>query len=355
MLSHIRGIAAAIAILGLALSAQAGPAMFDASYILNLFGNDITSGTQYPYNIYLQVAAPLGYDCQIPTPYTPNGAPETRYCSPGMRAVGAPATGMGYLSAVPGTGGSITLPTSAFGIDTTGFLPIYYPYLQSNTFAEFVNAAGQFFAGGGAAAGQTTVIHSGKGHRAGTWIVHEGKNGFGGAMGLLGRWGANYRFVIPGKPGTYVGYAPGGGVKAFGRVMYATPTQYTAMGKTTNWANPHVTTIIATNNVNGNMASSLSRNSATIWTTGSARVYARAGGFPTIVFRSGYDTVTSGGVRNIQLVSPQLSHWISAGFSGHGGGVNMLTLRITPEPGALLLLAAGAGSLALLYRSSRRG
>jgi hypothetical protein len=199
--------------------------------------------------------------------------------------MGAPATGTGYLSAVPGTGGAITLPTSAFGIDTTGFLPIYYPYLQSNTFAQFVNAEGQFFAGGGAAAGQGTVIHSGKGQRAGTWIIHEGKNGFGGAMGLLGRWGANYRFVIPGKPGTYVGYAPGAGVKAFGRVMYATPTQYTPMGKTTNWANPHVATIIATNNVNGNVASSLSRNSATIWTTGSARAYARAGGFPSIVFR----------------------------------------------------------------------
>jgi hypothetical protein len=269
--------------------------------------------------------------------------------------MGAPATGTGYLSAVPGTGGAITLPTSAFGIDTTGFLPIYYPYLQSNTFAQFVNAEGQFFAGGGAAAGQTTVIHSGKAQRAGTWIIHEGKNGFGGAMGLLGRWGANYRFVIPGKPGTYVGYAPGAGVKAFGRVMYATPTQYTPMGKTTNWANPHVATIIATNNVNGNMASSLSRNSATIWTTGSARAYARAGGFPSIVFRSGYDTVTSGGVRNIQLVSPQLSHWISAGFSGHGAGVSILKLRITPEPGALLLLAAGAGTLALLYRASRRG
>jgi hypothetical protein len=355
MLDLTRGIAVAVLTAGFALSAQAGPAMFEASYNLNYFGNDITTGTQYPYNTYVIKAAPLGHDCQYPTPYTPNGAPESRYCTPLVFVYGVPVTGTGYLSADPGTGGAITLPMSAFGIDTTGFLPIYYPYLQSNTFAQFVNEQGQFFLGGGAAAGQTTVAKSGKGQVAGTWIVREGVNGFGGAMGLLGRWGANYKFAIVGKPGTYIGYAPGGGVKAFGRPLYATPTQITPMGKTTNWANPHVTTIVATNNVNGNVLSSLSRNSATIWTTGSVRVYALAGGFPTIVMRSGYDTITAGGVRNIQLVSPQLSHWISAGFQGHGGGVNILKLRITPEPGTLLLLTAGAASLALLYRARRRG
>jgi hypothetical protein len=68
---------------------------------------------------------------------------------------------------------------------------------------------------------------------------------------------------------------------------------------------------------------------------------------------TGYDNRTAGGVGNIQLVTPSLTHWLSPSWNSHTAQVGMLKIQV-PEPGAVLLLAAGGGVLGLLYWTSRR-
>ena len=48
-----------------------------------------------------------------------------------------------------------------------------------------------------------------------------------------------------------------------------------------------------------------------------------------------------------------LTHWLSPGFNTHTAQLGLLRISV-PEPGALLLLAAGGGVLGLLYWVSRR-
>jgi len=349
-------------VLGFALSAQAGPAMYSGSFHFEAWGNDITTGTMSPYNTSTFLAAPLGYDCQHADPYTTYGAPRSRYCSPAITRKGHPATGpfpggasMISTTGAGGVGAGITMPKSAIGISgVTGFLATYYPYLQSNTYATFVNDAGSFFAGGGPAAGLGQKMKTGMGQTAGGWIINEGANGFGGAMGLLGKYGAHVKYVVPGVAGTYIGTGSWNMVVAIGRDFKATPTGFTGMGKATNWLNPHDAGNVYVNNYNGKMSTLASRGTGTRWTTGSVTLYATAGVFTTILHRAGYDTTTGMGVRNIQLVTPTLTHWIGPGFQTHTGQMGMLKLQIAPEPGAALLLATGGAVLALLYRMSRR-
>jgi hypothetical protein len=330
--------------------------MFEASFIYHSWGNDVTSGTQMPYNTAFLTALPLGHDCQHRYPYTENGDPNGRYCSPTIVQNGMPATGSGTLVTGGATvGAPVGLPVSAFGVTATGFLGTYYPFLQTQTYATIVNAAGTFFAGGGAAAGMMTLTHSGMGQRAGTFIIHEGKNGFGGALGLLGAFGAKqWMYIVTGKVGTYVGGGDWNLVGPVGRPQYATPTAFDGKGNPTNWANPHERSAQYINNVNGNLSVTQARATATPWTTGSVTVYALVGANKVITHEAGFDTTTPGGVRNIQLVTPMLTHWIGVGFQGHDGQIGILKLRIVPEPSAILMLAAGAGVLALLYRASRR-
>lgn len=318
----------------------------------------MTSGTAYPYDEAQFSAVPLGHDCQSADPYGPNGTPNPRYCSVPIFEVGVPATGSGSLvSGGVTVGGPIGLPQSAFvapGI--TGFLPTYYPYLQSWTYATFAARAGSFFTGGGPAAGGTNV-KSGMGQTSGDWVVRPGTNAFGGVMGTLGRYGAVVQYKVTAKADTYEGTGSWVMVPPLGRERYATPIATTGMGKTTAWQNPDQNTNVYTNNLNGNTSGLAIRGTATGWTTGTVAVYAQAGVFQTILQRTGFDTATGTGtdrVRNIQLVTPLLSHWIGPGFQTHTGQIGILKLTITPEPEAMLLLAAGAGLLALLYRVQRR-
>jgi hypothetical protein len=358
-MNSARNFLVVVAALGIAAAAQAGPAMFSATFIQDSFGNDITSGTQSPYNTLTWIGMPLGHDCQNASPYTPNGGPLYRYCTPAVILAGYPATGSGYLvTGGASVGAPVGLPQSAFSVDITGFIPTYYPYLQSNTYGNFWNAAGTFFAGNGAAAGQGTVTHSGMGQQSGQWTITEGDRGFGGVMGLLGAMGAkSFQYIVTGKVGTYTGTNKNWNmVTAVGRPESATVYSITPMGNT-NWFNPHVLTNTHTNNLNGNTSGLQARATGAPWTTGSVVVYAKAGVFESILHRAGYDTVTGTGtarVRNIQLVTPSIVHWVGPGFQTHTAHVSILTLQITPEPGALLLLAGGAGMLALIYRASRR-
>lgn len=342
--------------LGFASAAQAGPAMFSASMIMPAFGNDTVSGTQYPYNTVIFIGMPMGHDCQSASPYTPNGVPNLRYCPNSVIQAGSPATGSGYLVTGGATvGAPIGLPQSAFAVDVTGFNRTYYPYLQSHTYGNFVNAAGTFFPGSGPAFGVGTVSHTGMGQRSGQWYIHEGPRGFGGVLTLLGAVGVkHFKWVLPGKVGTYSNTSGNWQmVTALGRDQYATVYSFTPMGKT-NWFNPLLGAETYTNNVNGNTSRIEIRATGTRWTTGSVTLFAKAGYLETVFRKAGFDTVTSGGVRNIQLVTPNLVHWVGPGSQTHTGHVAILTMQITPEPGAVLLLAAGGGVLALLYRASRK-
>jgi len=355
-LGWARSIPLAAVFLAFTGSAQAGTAMFEASFILHAFGNDITSGASSPVNSSLFSALPLGRDCRTRSAYTLNGAPAPYHCSRAVLQQGVPATGSGTL--VLGSGGldSVVLGQSAFRATATGFLPTEIP-IKSETYATFANDVGTFFVGGGPAAGLGQKIVMGTGETPGSWILNEGARGFGGVMGLLGRFGARVSYFVDGRSGTYVGTNSWNMIRALGRVPYATPVGYSAMGKSpkaTNWLNPYRTTNYYTNNVNGNMSTVPVRGSGTPWTTGSVTLYALAGWFPTILHRAGTDATTPSGARSIQLVTPALTHWLGPGWNTHTGHIGILTLQIVPEPNAVLLLAAGAGVLALLRRMNRR-
>lgn len=352
-----------VVVLGMAscIAAHTDPALFEASFIMHAVGNDTTTGASFPFNSHVFRALPRGWGCSRETPDTFNGAPMPGYCGPTTIQRGKPATGVGELYASPAVAAPVALPQSAFGITTIGLFWPYYPYLQSLTYATFVNAAGSFRTGGGPGAGKGTLIHSRKGHEQGSWIIREGSNGFGGAMGLLGRFSLKDKYVVSGKVGTYVGTMSRNMIAALGRSQYATPIGVTAMGETTAWRNPYVTTGVFTNNVNGNVQSIYARGTGTPWTTGSATVYATAGLFTTILHRQGFDATTmivtpvgTNTIRNLQLVSPALTHWISPGSQDHTGHIGILTLQIIPEPTALLLLAAGIGALHLVRRARHR-
>jgi len=330
------------------------PAMFQASFIMHAFGNDTTTGASSPFNAYVFTAMPLGRSCQSTTPTSGNGSPNPHYCSPAILQQGKSATGSGTLGVGSGALATVALPYSAFGIATTGFLPVYYHYaFQSHTYATFANVAGRFFTGGGPAAGFGQQVKTGMGQTTGTWIINEGKNGFGGALGLLGKLGASVKYPLAGKVGTYEGKGSWAMIPQLGRQPYATPIGWDKQGKTTAWQNPYQITNSYINNQNGNISSLQLRGSGTPWTTGSVTVYALAGYFQTILHRGGHDTNTTGGARNIQLVTPALTHWIGPGYQTHTGHIGILTLLV-PEPARAALLAAGLCALLALQCWSRQ-
>jgi hypothetical protein len=375
LLSRIRSLAVGLLALGFALSAQAAPEMFDASFVWHAWGNDISSGTIEPYTANTWSGVPIGYDCQHAEPYTVNGAPSTRYCSPAIVQRGHPATGMWSRSIGTGTPPRITMQQSDFGVhlytypvgwptqtDTNtphccrGFNATFPPYIQSWTYATFVNAAGSFFAGGGAAAGAGYKNKTGMtGMTAGTWRIRAGDNAFGGIMGLLGIFGGRNMFTYPGQPTIVAGTSNWAMAQPLGRPLFNTQIDVGTMG-TPIYQNPFQ----ATNTWYGTtpkgklrVESGVAVGSGTLWTTGQIGNFAKTGAYYTSLWRTGYDNRTAGGAGNIQLVTPTLTHWLSPGWNSHTAQVGILTIRV-PEPNAVFLLLSGAGVLWLLFRVSRR-
>jgi hypothetical protein len=373
LLSPLKPLAVGVFALGFALSAQAAPELFEASFVFHAWSNDISSGTISPYTSNFWTAAPLGYDCQHAEPYTVNGDPSTRYCVPAKMAKGHPATGAWTRSIGTGTPPRITMQQSDFGVQlltqtnktvpplsgTTpqccrGFLITFPPYLQSFTYATFVNAAGSFFAGGGAAAVASYNNKTGM-NGSGTWRIRAGKNAFGGVMGMLGKYGATGKYTITGKTGTYNGVSSWAMVPDIGRPLYNTIVDYDPMGNPI-YQNPFSKTDMwykTTPKGAVKVSTILAVGSGTLWTTGQVGGFAKTGAYYTSIWRTGYDNRTAGGKGNIQLVTPTLTHWLSPGYNTHTAQVGLLTLQV-PEPGAVLLLAAGSGLLGLLYWVSRR-
>ena len=308
-----------LAVALLAPPAWAGTALYDASFIIHAFGNDT-----------------LGYVAQIPV----------QRAATGSGTIGVTATGTGPAP--------VALPQSAFGVTASAYWPIYPPTTFYISYATFANNAGSFFAGGGPAAGKGTVSHKGNGNRLGSWFIREGENAFGGTLELLGKQGAFAHFQIKTSaptvplPGIFTGTSSWNIIKALGRSQMDPLNPYTNTGVFTNKSGSAMTTYTMF-------------GTGTPWTTGTVTVYATAGSFTTSFRRSGYDTTTPGGVRNIQLVTPTLTHW----KLGHGrpfnhtGHIAILKIQLVPEPSSLALFAAGAGALLLLHRvfhrsSSRR-
>jgi hypothetical protein len=242
-----------------------------------------------------------------------------------------------------------------------GFLITFPPYVQSFTYATFVNAAGSFFAGGGAAANlgynNRTSVVAGRG----TWNIRAGVNAFGGAMGMLGKYGAEYRWSVAGSPTDYQGTSSWAMIPDIGRGLYQTQIGVGTMN-TPLFQNPFSKTAMwykydtYGNLVPGKTSTLTAVGEGTLWTTGQVGNLASAGEYNTSLWRTGYDNRTAGGLGRIQLVTPTITHWNSAGGSldTHSAQVGFLTIRV-PEPGAVLLLAVGAGVLVVLHRVSRRG
>jgi hypothetical protein len=222
----------ALLTLGLAPSAHAGATMFQASFIMHAFGNDVTTGATYPYDTDVFLALPLGHNCQDPSRYTINGTyPAPHYCYPATLQAGRPATGNGTLSLGTGSPASIMLPQSAFGITTLGFHPLYPGYLQSDTYATFVNASGAFLDGGGPG---SVLRYYGCGEIPGylcPLVIQNGAHQFGGAMALLGRLGGYVKYVVPGHDGTYAWTSSWNMIKVLGRHVLRDPMNpYTNTG-----------------------------------------------------------------------------------------------------------------------------
>jgi hypothetical protein len=344
-------IAAAILTLGVGSGARAGTAMFQASFIVHAFGNDVTTGASYPFNTSVFTPMPLGTTgCAPYYPYSSSYHP----CLPASQR-GKSATGTGFISvAMTGTGPApIALPQSAFGVTTRGFWPFGFPISYYTTYATFVNDAGSFFESGGPTTYSFTSSITGM--VQGKWSIQPGPNRFGGQLGLLGRLGARWVFDQGGVSSTgrwapdtghwdpywFSGRSSWNMIVAMGRGSGDPDHTYTNTGMFYN--HPRTQTITYT---------AIGRG--TLWTTGSVTVSVPLGTWVTILRRAGHDTTTAGGARNIQLVTPALTHWIGTGstpnnFTGH---IGILTLQV-PEPHAVLLLAAGAAFLVVLRRMNQ--
>lgn len=332
--------------LGLAAAAHAGPAMFSGTLVQQINGNDYTAGPGYPYNTYIFTALPIGQPCGSASS---NGGAAPYYCGKTTRQAGQPANGSGTISLTAAGTAPVPfqLPQSALAVAASGSVvpratgfptspgatPGYY--VSRLTDASFVNAAGSFFAGGGA--GNLVFSYPG-GLFQGRVQITAGSNRFGGVMGLLGRLNVKGAFTLPGQSGQWSPTASWDMAQVLGRT---TSYQISTTGMF----------------VNATLGSTLTHTMKATgfpWTTGMLFMTARVGAFTTSMHRTGYDDRTAQGLGNIQLVTPTLTHWVNGSPGNHSGQIGVLTLHFVPEPGVGLLLVAGAGALVWLRRAGAR-
>lgn len=330
-----------------ALSAE--PALFEASFLMHAFGNADSSSDYWEY-MRLPAGCHRRYGSGSSSSSSSNGPGlETHGSCHIWNMYGKPATGSGLLSLIAIGGGpsGVALPQSAFGITTYED----WPSAELTTYATLRNASASFFAGSGPAA-SGTVTMMGMGPRKGSWIIRPGGHAFGGPMAVLGWHGAYNSYTVPGKAGAYRGTVSWNMIAALGRERLP----LTAMGAGPDPMNPHTITGMYVNTLAGVTNTVTAYGTGTPWTTGEVIVYAKGGNATTVMRRRGFDTtsITSLGarVRNIQLVTPALTHWReSNGATDHTGHIGIFNLRIVPEPGAALLLAVGAIALTSLRRA----
>jgi hypothetical protein len=278
-------------------------------------------------------------------------------CAPASLQAGLPLTGGGNLSTTGSTSTTrtasnprgFTIPQSGISRVTLGasfpestWLPLTnaYPWFHFEIEdADLRNDSGGFSSGGGI--GSFTVSHGARVH------VEAGKNQFGGTMRLLGQYHTNR------------------GIESITTSVGATPwnLQYIGAGAATGMGGKvtgrKYSTMISRAYQNYGPLG-FSARTATIsvfpWTTGMVEVTATGGPQATMLERAGYDNRTPGGAGNIQLVSPALTRWQNAHSDYYTGSIATLKLSFIPEPNGLLMLVAGIGVLAILYRvNGQRG
>lgn len=344
--------------IGVASSAQAAPAMFQASFIIHAWGNDISSRAAH------WSAMPLGYDCGHASPTTVS---DPHYCSPAKRQRGHPATGTWIAPIMKGPTPKIKMAQSAIGVTHVwgyyGYRPAVGLVTRSMTSATFVNDAGSFFVGGGPAAyGTVTKTSMYSTQRSGTWRIYPGKNAFGGAMGLLGKIKTTRSGLTP-YAGIYGAHGSLPIIPAIGHPLFNTIISYNP-GGTTYFQNPYATEFHRLRcgfGCAGNYYRVL--GSATLWTTGRVQIrfqQSQPGPITTnpaaTVSRTGYDNRTAGGLGRIQLVTPTLVHRSNFGpppHKRHTAQIGVLTIQV-PEPWSVALLITGLATLCGLYRLRRR-
>jgi hypothetical protein len=328
-------------------AANAAPGMFEGDLRLRVFGLGIVTVTPNgdPGDI-VDTALPLGAFCN---PAESGGMT----CSPtATLQVGAPLTGRWTTSVGAGSPASIMVPSGQLGQITFGSFPQRYPsQIYQKTYANLLNAAGNFQAGGGP--GSVTHV-LGLGFSA---QIIPGKNQFGGVMRLLkggqtpkgrltGGFGTKAKYTYPATSSMYVNSFPTWG--------------FTFVGATSSGGYPALGTVTGTifhTTITSIMFPYTGMVRGWPWTTGIVRV--RAYGdylYSSIYFaesfaRTGYDNRTSLGWGTIQFVTPHLMEWEGV---VQFGAIGVFRVRFVPEPLSGLVLLAGAGLLGVLYQRRKR-
>jgi hypothetical protein len=332
----MRAVAALILIAGLASSASAEPAMFQASLDLILIGTNASPTGPTTRHFHL----PLDVVCN---PYFPGGTT----CSPATVENGVPLAGSGAANVFGSAPAAFALPKGAIARNFSGAFPTLYPtYLGSFVSGQLYNdsvvtaSGGTGFFSAGAGAGSLTHAYSPSSY--GVVRIAGGAKRFGGLMGLLGE------------------------VSLF-RDLFFTPPVVGSVPIVTGFGEVGITPVIGRSNANtasvlrrmlyyerGRYRSAVYPVVATgfRWTTGTVYAYDSVGRYASRFTLAGYDNRSPMGLGTIQLVTPFLAHWAMSPAPDHLAGVASLRVHFAPEPHATLLLVAGVGLLAALRRGS---
>jgi hypothetical protein len=333
----MRAVAALILTVGLASSASAEPAMFQASLDIILIGTNATPTDPTTRHFHL----PLDVVCN---PYFPGGTT----CSPAMVENGTPLTGSGTANVIGSAPAAFTLPKGAIARSFSGAFPTLYPtYRGSFVSGQLYNdsvvttSGGAGFFSAGAGAGSLTHAYSPASHGAAR--IAAGARNFGGLMGLLGEVSLfrDFYFTPPvaGSVPIVTGFGVVGITPVIGRSNANTANKtrhmlYYERGRYRSAAYPVVATGFR-------------------WTTGKVYAYDSVGRYASQFTLAGYDNRSPMGLGTIQLVTPFLAHWATSPAPDHVAGIASLRIHFVPEPHAALLLAAGVGLLAALRRRPR--
>jgi hypothetical protein len=234
-----------------------------------------------------------------------------------------------------------------------------YPYIGPSvisltTSAQVFNGLGRFAAGSGAGSQTLAPLHSYSVPPTGTRgtipsrpasifaaKIRQGPRQFGGTMRQLGTQVSSISLTSPSFPSGILSMPFGPAPFAQAQGISGTATGLRRM----------------THNTQGFTVASWITFWGKKFTTGSVTAYARTGSLSSSTTTMGFDTLTAMGHRNIQMVTPVLVSFLTnTGLPSTISGFVRLDLTFTeaPEPGAVVMLGIGLGTLVVLHRVRRR-
>jgi hypothetical protein len=368
MIVHMRGSDAAGNFVAIPFGAHCNTHPLRAQHTVMFSSPTIPAGPMTPYTLTIPQ-----FGGQVPVIDTNSDSlPDVAAgCGPTSLHAGLPLTGGGTLATTGNTTSrtvndprGFSIPASDLSRMTSGasflqtilsgkassWLPLPAGNPRFNfeiEYADLRNASGGFSNAGGP--GSFTVAHGSK--SSARVLVKAGKNQFGGTMRLMGQYHTN-RGLETGVT-TSVGATPW-------NLQYIGAGASTVNGVVTGGLT-YTTMIMRSYHYPGKFGYTPRSGTISVfpWTTGMAEVTANSAppnGAPqaTILKRTGYDNRTPAGVGSIQLVSPVLARWKNPSGDYYTGSIATMKLNFVPEPKAWLMLAAGMGTLALLYRVNRQ-